>query len=96
MDPRLDRILKLIRLATNNPSDEEARAAALKAVQLMVEHRVFLSLEAPPAAPIPPPRAPQSYEDYMRDLQRQQQDASNAQQNRWWFEQFGFQNGWRP
>jgi hypothetical protein len=36
----LDTIRKLLRLATNNPSREEASAAALKAAQLIIENEV--------------------------------------------------------
>lgn len=48
----LDLIQKLMRLATNNPHPEEASAAALKAVQLILENKVTLTLpqsQAPPA-----------------------------------------------
>lgn len=36
----LDTIRKLLRLATNNPSEEEAKAAALKAARLIVDNEV--------------------------------------------------------
>lgn len=64
----LDRIQKLVRLATNNPNTSEAHAAALKAVRLIVEHHIVLSV---PGAP--PVRqewhytpTPQEYDDIWR------------------------------
>ena len=36
----LDKVNKLIRLATNNPSAEEAKLAALKAVTLIKENEI--------------------------------------------------------
>lgn len=43
-----DRVEKLIRLATANPSVEEARSAALKACELIVAHRLDLVVRAEP------------------------------------------------
>jgi hypothetical protein len=40
----LDRIGKLIRLATNNPNEQEAMRAALQACKLLVQHRCDISL----------------------------------------------------
>lgn len=42
MVDELDKIQKLIALAMDNPSAEESRSAALKAVALIVEHNVTL------------------------------------------------------
>lgn len=53
MSDVLEKIRKLMALALNNPSGEEARSAALKAVQLLRDHDVVLALPAPgPRAPI--------------------------------------------
>lgn len=86
LDPRLDKIRKLIALATNNPNEEEARSAALKAIQLMVEHDVDITLPAVAApSPSPPPFAygAPSRDDLMREVLRhmgeQQQWAANQQ-----------------
>jgi hypothetical protein len=35
---------KLIRLATNNPNEQEAAAAALKACKLMIQHKAVITL----------------------------------------------------
>lgn len=53
LDPRLDKIRKLMALALNNPNEEEARSAALKAVQMMTDLACTISLSQP-AAPAPP------------------------------------------
>ncbi len=54
----LDLVQKLIRLATNNPNEQEAMRAALKACRLVVEHKVVLSLGGAPERPSgPAPRA---------------------------------------
>lgn len=61
----LDRIRKLIRLALNNPSAEEARSAALKALQLIDAHAVALSL---PGAASGLRFHPDAFADAFRDL----------------------------
>lgn len=45
MDPRLDKIRKLMALALDNPSEEESRSAALKAVRLMRDYDCVVSIE---------------------------------------------------
>ena len=48
MSKTIDKIQKLIRLATNNPNDEEAKLAALKACTILHENPVQLSLNREP------------------------------------------------
>jgi hypothetical protein len=69
----LDKIQKLVRLATNNPNASEAHAAALKAVRLIVDYRIRLTLpgappfvEPAPPTPSPPTPSPQEYDDFWR------------------------------
>jgi hypothetical protein len=80
----LDRIVKLVRLAANNPNEEEARSAALRACQMMVEHKVTLRLtgvERPPTAnptdvPGAPPKPPTPQPEYdFTDFMRMRYDA---------------------
>lgn len=70
-------IEKLMRLALNNPNDEEARSAAMKCLRLMAEHNATITL------PQPMPTSSQSNLTYdmLRDLMNQQQAAQNQQQN---------------
>lgn len=53
------RLEKLLRLATNNPHEEEARSAALKFCRVFVEHQARIALDAPavtePTTPFTPP-----------------------------------------
>ena len=91
-DPRIERVMKLVRLALHNPNEEEARSAALKALTLMNEHRMVLSL--PQTPPTPSMRAPTP--EWMNTM-RQQQEAMDrarreqerryreaAQSSDWW------------
>lgn len=78
-DKILDRIDKLIALATNNPNEEEARTAAMQAVKLIREHSCSIALAAheQPRAPSypfwnPTPKAPWS-----------QQGQQNAYEDEW-------------
>jgi hypothetical protein len=96
MDPRLDRILKLLALATKNPNVEEARSAAVKCLELMVEHGVVITLPAPkvsPAQPPPPPPPPGGLTyDALRDLMRQQAQQNPYRQQSssgWWYNPYG-------
>lgn len=74
----LDRITKLLRLATNNPSEEEARTAALQAAKLIVEHKFVIGREAPRAtAPSPSPRPPSNAD--IVELLRRQAEATRRQ-----------------
>lgn len=62
----VDRVQKLIALATHNPSEHEARSAALLACKAIIsaglvllephDPRLLLRAWTPPAAPPPPPR----------------------------------------
>lgn len=54
----VERIIKLVRLAGNNPNDEEARTAALMACRLMVEHEVLVRAPGESERPVPPTWAP--------------------------------------
>lgn len=60
----LDRLQKLIKLATANPNVEEARSAAMMAVKLMVGANVHVGF--PEAASPPPGSAPGVYSPHMR------------------------------
>lgn len=51
----LDRIEKLVALALNNPNEEEARSAALKALQMMREHKATITMPRPQPAYLPFP-----------------------------------------
>lgn len=56
MEPK-ELVEKLIRLATNNPNEEEATAAALRAVRLIAEHQILIggkTMVAPLRAPLTP------------------------------------------
>lgn len=49
MADALDTVTKLMALALNNPNAEEARSAALKAVQMIHEHKLLVSRDARPS-----------------------------------------------
>jgi hypothetical protein len=49
MADALDTVKKLMALALNNPNAEEARSAALKAVQMIRAHGIILQLHQVPA-----------------------------------------------
>jgi hypothetical protein len=72
-DPILDKIRKLMALALHNPNVEEARSAAMKAVQLIAEHQFAVGRPAP-AAPMPD----LSGLDEMLRTMRKQQDEEFA------------------
>lgn len=61
----LDRVQKLLRLATNNPDEEEARTAALQAVKLIVEQGLIASA---PGATSRQPVGPQYQGAWWNDL----------------------------
>lgn len=74
----LDRVVKLIRLASNNPHEEEARTAALVACRMMTKFKVKVVMGEP--RPVTPPRPPAPYrpphyqptvEEMMEHLRRQ-------------------------
>lgn len=72
-DP-LDTVTKLIALALNNPNEEEARSAALKAVKMIRENGFTLMR---PATVAPPPLARAAY---WQDLQDQMARAHAQRQ----------------
>jgi hypothetical protein len=80
----VDRIEKLLRLATNNPNEEEARSAALSAAKLIVAHQFVIGRPATPT-PATPPSAPydhaaaaywQGMQQYWREMQQREQDET--------------------
>lgn len=77
LSPIREKVTKLIALALNNPSQEEAAAAALKACALIREHGL-LDMPVVQCAPGTPPQEPPS--DLFNFMRRQQQ----AQQNAYW------------
>lgn len=79
----LDRIVKLVRLAANNPNEHEAMRAALRACRMMVEHQVSMRIagvERPPfetpRPPTPPP--PTDGIDFDEFLRRHDEWASDV------------------
>lgn len=57
----LDRVQKLLRLAANNPNEEEARTAAMQAVKLIANHKLAVTCAqpvTPPHVPMPPYQSP--------------------------------------
>jgi hypothetical protein len=80
----LDRVQKLLQLATKNPSVEEARSAAVKACELIVAHRLIVAVTPQPTAPTTF-NAPDWLAQMLRQRQQQQQPAwhQQAQQQAW-------------
>lgn len=85
----LDRIVKLVRLAANNPSEEEARTAAVTACRMMVKHEVALRIGSPqalrqgPNAPTPPPPAPLDIHEFLRMRDEVFRDIKGWEQAYW-------------
>lgn len=70
----LDRIQKLMRLATNNPNEQEASCAAVQAVKLIVEYQFeFVKSIPPPEQPV----AKQPVDDILAALRRHQQEQQD-------------------
>jgi dipeptidase len=87
IDPRLAKIQKLIALALSNPSAEEARSAALKAVQMMTDLECKISLPGAPAQ-APPQTFPPFYEEQARAYARYQQQHQQNMQSQWFWNHF--------
>lgn len=83
MHPTIDRIQKLLRLATNNPNDAEARSAALAAAKLIMEHKCVLTLPVvlgnPHASPID-----DTLRKYREDAQRQAREVDYEWEGRFY------------
>jgi hypothetical protein len=83
----INKINKLMALALNNPSEEEARSAALKAVRLIAEHKAVVSLPAP-KQPLsawwsqPPPNNTIDYAA-VQDAMRRAYAAACKQEDAW-------------
>jgi hypothetical protein len=96
LDPRLDKIRKLMALALNNSNEEEARSAALKAVQMMTDLACTISLSQPqqPPAPTQMPQQPpfdaarNNYEEMLRNqyggMRQDQQAYGSGHDSAWW------------
>src|SRR5437016_6280376 len=60
----IDRVQKLIALALNNPNAEESRSAALAAVRMIDEHKLFTHQPTAASRFPPQPGAAQQQNDY--------------------------------
>jgi hypothetical protein len=72
-DP-LDTVQKLMALALNNPNAEEARSAALKAVQMIGAHGFRVERVATTPQPVPMPPA-----NYWQDMQQRMAEQARQQ-----------------
>jgi hypothetical protein len=82
--PLIDKIWKLIRLATQNPNESESLRAALKACQLIVANTITLRAADGPDQRRPNPFAAADFdfvEALRRERQRQQREQQAAQYN---------------
>lgn len=89
MADELDKIRKLMALALNNPNAEEARSAALKAVQLIQAGGFVIASAQPRVSPLYPDLAAfqRAERDRYQSAQAQAQAQSNAYNDlfaQWW------------
>jgi hypothetical protein len=73
MADALDTVNKLMALALNNPNVEEARSAALKAVQMIREHKLSVCRVTLTQTPPAPNRSP--YDIFTQQMWEQAQRA---------------------
>jgi hypothetical protein len=82
MADALDTVNKLMALALNNPNVEEARSAALKAVQMIREHKLVVARQGGLQYLAPAGNQQSAYDMFTQQMYEQAQRAAKRQQQR--------------